>query len=155
MSASFADGLDTVSTLIVILFFSVAQVLFYWQVPGLASALGGGLQLHRTAPTGVSSKRPSRHRWALRSAASDISDHDRRLQSDRIAGVPEQLCRPVGDPGGGGPGEASGRARAPLRGVRQATLLVLLTTAACAAPQPPSCDGRHREPVNAEARHWP
>ena len=88
MSAAFEDGPDTVATLIVILFFAVAQVLFYWQVPGLASALGGGLQL---APHGIDRRV---HQKALSAPsklaewAGGMGDHARSVESDRVAGVP-------------------------------------------------------------------
>ena len=88
MSAAFEDGPNTVSTLIVILFFSMAQVLFYWQVPGLASALGGGLQL---APHGVDRRIHQEvlsAPLALREAAGEVRDYARRVESDRLAGAP-------------------------------------------------------------------
>ena len=40
------------------------------------------------------------------------------------------------------------------RTARMAVLLLALGTGACSAPQPPACDGQHREAVNAAERAW-
>ena len=50
IEASFQNGNTAFATAIVVLFFSIVQILFYWQVPTVASALGGGFQL---APHGI------------------------------------------------------------------------------------------------------
>ena len=97
MSGAFESGPDTVSTLIVVLFFSIAQILFYWQVPGLASALGGGLQL---ASHGVDRRIMEEARAvpsALVEVAGEYPDHARRSQLDRVAGASGALPVRSGD----------------------------------------------------------
>ena len=50
IAETFRTGEGAIGSVIVIVFFSIAQILFYWQIPVVASSIAGGFQL---APTGV------------------------------------------------------------------------------------------------------
>jgi len=83
-----ADNPSATSTVIVILFFAVAQILFYAQVPGLAAALGGGIQL---GPIATDRHVPGTLRAAWRQVAEyseQLDDYMQRVESDRRAGAP-------------------------------------------------------------------
>ncbi len=88
MSAANMLGQHSVATVLVVLFFAVAQILFYWQVPSLAAALGGGLQL---APIGID--RRLQHEVltgpaGISDAAAQHANLIDRIMEDYHAGVP-------------------------------------------------------------------